>query len=212
MEKPLSQVTELKYHPLVSHNLAILRNKTTDSQAYREASHRLSTMVFLSAAERLETRATQVETPLASTHENTLSENLWLVPILRAGLAMVDTALNLVPEAQVGFVGLFRDEETLQAQHYYKNLPQFGDADVCFLLDPMLATGGSSSEAIHLLKEHGARKIFLLTLISAPEGIREINEQHPDVAVFTASIDEKLNESGYIVPGLGDAGDRYFGT
>ena len=209
----MSQVTELKSHPLVSHNLSILRSKHTDNQRFREAAQRLSTLVIMSATESLNTVEETVETPLGTTTEQVLVDEMWFVPVLRAGLAMVDAGLSLLPNARVGFIGLFRDEETLLPQHYYKNLPDFSrKAHRCFILDPMLATGGSSIAAIELLKEHGATEISLLTLIAAPEGIKEVFAKHPEVSIFTASVDECLNENGYIVPGLGDAGDRYFGT
>ncbi|MEA3287067.1 MAG: uracil phosphoribosyltransferase [Candidatus Marinimicrobia bacterium] len=209
----MSQVTELKSHPLVSHNLAILRSKDTDNQRFREVAQRLSSLVLVSATEALNTVELVVETPQAGTIERVIAEDIWLIPILRAGLAMVDVGLKLLPDAHVGFVGLFRDEETLLPQHYYKNLPDFSEsASSCFLLDPMLATGGSACAALDLLKSHGAKDIRLLTLISAPEGIKEVFSKHSDVSIFTASVDEHLNDLGYIVPGLGDAGDRFFGT
>lgn len=209
----MSQVTELKYHPLVSHNLAILRNKDTSSHEFREAAKRLSTMVLVAATESLSALEQSVETPLKKTNEQVLAEEIWFVPILRAGLAMLDVGLTLIPDAHTGFIGLFRDEETLLPQHYYKNLPDFSkSANHCFIMDPMLATGGSSVAAIDLLQSHGASQISLLTLISAPEGIKEVYAKHPNISIFTASVDERLNEIGYIVPGLGDAGDRYFGT
>jgi len=209
----LSQVIELKSHPLVSHNLAILRSKETDNQRFREAAQRLGLLVLMAAAESLNTREKEVETPLKATRERVFSDEVWFIPILRAGLAMVETGLRLMPDAHVGFVGLFRDEETLEPNHYYTNLPDLaGSGHSCFLMDPMLATGGSAVAAMDLLKSRGARDIRLLTLISAPEGIKQVFSKHPDVSIFTASVDECLNEVGYIVPGLGDAGDRYFGT
>ncbi len=209
----MSQVIELKSHPLVSHNLAILRSKDTDSQGFREAAHRLSTMVLVAATESLNTIEQHVETPLVETSELILADDIWFIPVLRAGLAMVDIGLDLIPNAHVGFVGLYRDEESLEPQHYYKKLPDYSSTtQTCFLMDPMLATGGSACAAIQLLKDQGATDIKLLTLISAPEGIKEVFAKHEDVAIFTASVDEQLNEVGYIVPGLGDAGDRYFGT
>lgn len=209
----MSQVTELKSHPLVSHSLTTLRNKDTDHQGFRDAAQRLSTMVLISAMESLNTVEQEVQTPLTKTTGMVLADDIWLIPVLRAGLAMVEVGLKLLPEAHVGFIGLFRDEETLLPQHYYKNLPDFSKtANSCFILDPMLATGGSSSAAIELLKSHGAANISLLTLIAAPEGISEVFTKYPDISIFTASVDEKLNELGYIIPGLGDAGDRFFGT
>ena len=209
----MSQVIELKSHPLVSHNLAILRNKDTDSQRFREAAQRLSNMVLISATDSLKTVEQEIKTPVSWTTEKVLAEPVWFIPVLRAGLAMVDVGLKLLPEAHVGFVGLYRDEKTLEPQHYYKNLPDFSEAShSCFIMDPMLATGGSSVATIDLLKNHGATDIRLLTLICAPEGIKEVFAKHPEISIFTASLDERLNESGYIVPGLGDAGDRYFGT
>ncbi|NQV42426.1 MAG: uracil phosphoribosyltransferase [Candidatus Marinimicrobia bacterium] len=209
----MSQVIELKSHPLVSHNLAILRSKDTDSQRFREAAQRLSSIVLMAATESLNTVEQHVETPMKKTSEMVFADDIWFVPVLRAGLAMVDVGLGLLPEAHVGFVGLYRDDETLEPQHYYKNLPDFSkSAQSCFLMDPMLATGGSACAAIDLLKMRGASDIRLLTLICAPEGLKEVFTKHPDISIFTASIDERLNEVGYIVPGLGDAGDRYFGT
>jgi len=209
----LSQVTELKSHPLVSHNLAILRSKSADNQRFREAAQRLSTMVFVAATESLKTIPKAVETPLKHTREQVLRDEIWMVPILRAGLAMVNVGLDLLPDAHVGFIGLFRDEETLLPHYYYKNLPDFAKhPGTCLILDPMLATGGSVVAALDMIKENGAEDIKLLTLICAPEGLKEVFAKHPDICIFTASIDEQLNEVGYIVPGLGDAGDRYFGT
>ena len=209
----MSEVIELRSHPLISHNLAILRSKHTHSAEFRAAAQRLSTLVFVSATENLNTVETTVDTPLKQTREETLAEDIWLVPVLRAGLAMVDPGLLLMPDAHVGFVGLYRDETTLEPQHYYKNLPDFSKAaHRCFLLDPMLATGGSACDAIALLKSHGATDISMLTLICAPEGLKEVFAKHPEVSIFTASVDEHLNQQGYIGPGLGDAGDRYFGT
>ncbi len=209
----MPQVIELKSHPVVSHNLALLRDKNTDSQGFRAAARRLTSLVLATATENLKTRKQTVETPLGITREQVLAEEIWLVPVLRAGLAMLDVGLDLLPAAHVGVVGLFRDEETLLPQHYYKNLPDFSQlVSTCMILDPMLATGGSSVAAIDLLKQQGANSIKLVTLISAPEGVREVFRRHPDVAIITASVDEKLNNQGYIVPGLGDAGDRYFGT
>ena len=209
----MSQVIELKSHPLVSHNLAILRSKGTDSQRFREAAQRLSSMVLMAATESLNTVEQSVETPLQKTTEMVFADDIWFIPVLRAGLAMVDVGLSLLPEAHVGFVGLYRDEKSLEPQLYYINLPDFStSAHTCFLMDPMLATGGSACAAIDLLKDRGASDVKLLTLICAPEGLKEVFTKHPDVSIFTASVDERLNEVGYIVPGLGDAGDRYFGT
>ena len=149
----MSQVTELKSHPIVSHNLAILRSKDTGSQQFREAAQRLSRLVLVSATESLNTVEQKVETPLKVTVEQVLAEDVWLIPVLRAGLAMVEVGLDLIPDAQVGFIGLFRDEETLLPKHYYKNLPDFSaSANACFILDPMLATGGSAVAAIDLIK------------------------------------------------------------
>jgi len=209
----LSKVIELKSHPLVSHNLAILRSKDTNNQGFRAAAQRLSTMVLVAATESLNTVEQSIDTPMQKTTEMVLAEDIWFIPVLRAGLAMVDNGLMLLPDAHVGFVGIYRDEETLEPKHYYKNLPDYSEsAHSCFLMDPMLATGGSACAALDLLKAQGASDIRLLTLICAPEGIKEVFVKHPDVSIFTASVDERLNDVGYIVPGLGDAGDRYFGT
>lgn len=209
----MSKVIELKSHPLVSHNLAILRSKDTNNQGFRAAAQRLSTMVLVAATESLNTVEQSIDTPMQKTTEMVLAEDIWFIPVLRAGLAMVDNGLMLLPDAHVGFVGIYRDEETLEPKHYYKNLPDYSEsAHSCFLMDPMLATGGSACAALDLLKAQGASDIRLLTLICAPEGIKEVFVKHPDVSIFTASVDERLNDVGYIVPGLGDAGDRYFGT
>ncbi len=209
----MSQVIELKSHPLVSHNLAILRSKDTDSQRFRETARRLSSMVLIAAMESLNTAEQSVKTPLQKTTEMVIAQDIWFIPILRAGLAMVNNSLSLVPDAHVGFIGLNRDETSLEPQHYYKNLPDFSKSThSCFLMDPMLATGGSACAAIEMLKSQGATDIRLLTLICAPEGINEVFAMYPDVSIFTASVDERLNDEGYIIPGLGDAGDRYFGT
>jgi len=170
-------------------------------------------MVLVAATESLTTVEQEIETPMQATTEMVIAKDIWFIPVLRAGLAMVDIGFSLIPDAHVGFVGLYRDEATLKPQHYYKNLPDFSKSDSsCFLMDPMLATGGSACAAIDLLKDQGATDIKLLTLICAPEGIKEVFAKHPDVSIFTASVDNQLNDIGYIVPGLGDAGDRYFGT
>lgn len=170
-------------------------------------------MVLIAAAESLNTVEQSLETPLQTTQEMTLADDIWLVPVLRAGLAMVDVGLDLMPQAHVGFIGLYRDEKTLEPQYYYQNLPDLtGTAHHCMLVDPMLATGGSAVAAIDLLKEKGASRVQLLTLICAPEGMKEVFAKHPDVSIFTAAVDDGLNELGYIIPGLGDAGDRFFGT
>ena len=192
----MSKVTEIN-HPLILHKLAILRNEETGSKEFRH----------------LSTEEVEVKTPVSLTKCKMLSgKKMAVVPILRAGLGMVDGVLNLIPAAKVGHIGLYRDEETLQPVEYFCKLPQdIAERDV-IVVDPMLATGGSSIDALTMLKKRGAKNLRLMCLVGAPEGIEAIQNAHPDVDIYLASIDEKLNEHGYIVPGLGDAGDRLFGT
>ena len=198
-------------HPLAGHLLTELRDVTTEPERFRHLARRLGTVLALEATRRLATRVQPVETPLQPMDGSRLDRPVVAVPILRAGLGLLETVTDLLPEVRVGYAGLERDETTLQPTSYYLKVPELRDASV-LLLDPMLATGGSAAFAAGLLKEHGATDIQLVCVVAAPEGIRRLHDEHPDVRVVTASIDEGLNEVGYIVPGLGDFGDRLFGT
>ena len=200
-------------HPLVQHKLSILRDRDTNVKDFRELCAEVSMLMAFDAMRDLPLAEGSVETPVATAQVQRLAgKKLALIGILRAGLVMVDGLLKLVPTARVGHVGLYRDPESLQPVEYYKKLPSdISERDV-FLLDPMLATGGSAAAAITLLKEEGAHDIRLLCILGAPEGIAVVQEQHPDVEIILAALDERLNEKGYIVPGLGDAGDRIYGT
>jgi uracil phosphoribosyltransferase len=199
-------------HPLVRHKVTLLRRAGTGVRRFRELVWELSTLLACEALADLDLTETQVTTPLDQAKGHLLSGRVALVPILRAGLGMVDPIWNLLPEAQVGHIGLYRDEETLQPVEYYCKLPPASQTDVYLLLDPMLATGGSAVAACDILKRHGIHRIKYLGFISAPEGIARLHRFHPDVDIHIAAADCCLNEKGYIVPGLGDAGDRLFGT
>jgi uracil phosphoribosyltransferase len=200
------------HHPLAQCHLAGIRAASTPSHEFRRQLNHLARMLFLEATRELPVREISVQTPLTSTHGSQLARPLVFVPILRAGLGLLDGILPLVPEAVVAHVGIRRNEETALPHAYYANLPSsLPQADV-FLLDPMLATGGSACEAARQLKEAGAARITLICVVSCPEGLAAMARTHPDIPVFTAAIDDGLNERSYIVPGLGDAGDRYFGT
>lgn len=206
-------VTMVLDHPLVQHKVAILRDKNTGTKAFKELVKELATLLTYEATRDLALRDVKIETPVATANCKMLEgRKLAIVPILRAGLGMVEGVQALIPAAKVGHVGLYRDPETLQPVEYYCKMPSdIGERDV-FVVDPMLATGGSACDAIKLIKERGAKNIKFLCLIAAPEGVEKINKEHPDVDVYVAALDEKLNDHGYIVPGLGDAGDRIFGT
>jgi uracil phosphoribosyltransferase len=202
-------------HPAVQHKLALLRTAATEPKKFRELVREISWLVGYEALADARTRPILVETPIEQTDGVKLADRIGLVPILRAGLGMVDAMLELMPTAQVWHLGLFRDERTLRPVEYYNKLPDSATVDLCLILDPMLATGGSATAAIDVLKRWGAVtpvRIKLLNLIAAPEGVRAVQEAHPDVPIFTAALDRQLNEKGYIMPGLGDAGDRQFGT
>ena len=208
----MSRVTEIN-HPLILHKLAILRDERTGSKEFRHLVEEISMLMAYEVTRDLSTEDVEVKTPVSLTKCKMLSGNkMAVVPILRAGLGMVDGVLNLIPAAKVGHIGLYRDEETLQPVEYFCKLPQdIAERDV-IVVDPMLATGGSSIDALTMLKEKGAKHLRLMCLVGAPEGIEAVQKAHPDVDIYLAAIDEKLNEHGYIVPGLGDAGDRLFGT
>ena len=199
-------------HPAVLHKLSLLRDETTDPKKFRELVREISWLVGYEALADAQLEQITVRTPLEETAGQQLADRIGLVPILRAGLGMVDAFLELFPTAQVWHLGLFRDERTLRPVEYYNKLPDHSTVDLCLILDPMLATGGSASAAIEVLKDWGATRIKLVNLIAAPEGVKAVSEAHPDVAIYTAALDRSLNEVGYIQPGLGDAGDRQFGT
>jgi uracil phosphoribosyltransferase len=199
-------------HPLVDDVLAALRDKRTPSVEFRRLAHRVSLLVVAEATRDLPTAQAQVDTPLESATARVLSRRVVAVPVLRAGLGMLDAFLELVPSAQVGYFGLERNEQTAQARRYYEKVPkQLGDA-VVYLLDPMLATGGSAAMAIEGLRDLGAQQIRLLCVVAAPEGIAYLQQAHAEAEVYTAALDRGLNEHKYILPGLGDFGDRLFGT
>ena len=200
-------------HPLIQHKLSIIRDKNTSVKEFRELVSEIASLMCYEATRDLQTEVIDVETPIGPAKARHLSgKKLAVVPILRAGLGMVDGILKLVPSAKVGHIGLFRDPKTLEPVKYYCKMPNdIANRDV-LVLDPMLATGGSASAAITFIKEYGCRHIKLLNLIGAPEGIARMQQDHPDVDIYIAAVDEKLNDHGYIVPGLGDAGDRIFGT
>ena len=206
----MNQVVELK-HPLVSHHLSSLRDRQTPPAIFRDQVRRLSLLLTYEATATLPVRSVEVETPLQQTTGQELACRLGLVPILRAGLGMADAIHDLIPQAEVWHLGFYRDEATHQPVEYYQ---KFSDAppDVAFILDPMLATGGSASEGINRVKKWGVKQVAMLCIIAAPEGIEKVSTAHPDVHIFTCAIDDHLNENAYIVPGLGDAGDRSFNT
>ncbi len=199
-------------HPAVRHKLGILRDQETEPKKFREVVRELSWLLGYEALADARMRALDVQTPLELMPGEELADRIGLIPILRAGLGMVDAMLELMPTAQVWHLGLFRDERTLRPVEYYNKLPDSATVDLCLILDPMLATGGSATAAIEVLKRWGAVRIKLVNLIAAPEGVEAVSRAHPDVEIYTASLDRQLNDKGYIMPGLGDAGDRQFGT
>lgn len=205
-------VTELK-HPIICHKLAILRDKNTGTKEFREIIGELSTILCYEALKDAKIDKVEIETPICKTYAYKLNEdNYAFIPILRAGTGMLDGLIKLIPNAKIGHIGMYRDEETLKPVKYYYKTPEDLSNREVIVLDPMLATGGSGIDAINMLKEEGAKKLKFLCIIAAPEGIKKMQETHPDVPIYCAAIDEHLNENGYIVPGLGDAGDRIFGT
>lgn len=200
-------------HPLIKHKLTLIRDKNTGAKEFRELVKEVSMLMAYEVTRELPLEDIEIETPVCTTTCKVLSgRKLGIVPILRAGLGMVDGFLNLLPAAKVGHVGLYRDPETLEPVEYYCKLPTDVEERELLVVDPMLATGGSARAAIRFLKDRGATNIKLVSLISCPEGIAAVHEEHPDVDIFVGEIDEKLNDHGYIVPGLGDAGDRLYGT
>lgn len=204
--------TRVLEHPLVGCHLTVLRDKETPSNEFRRSIDRLSMLLALAATENLATTDCKVDTPLTTTTGKQLANRVGLVPIMRAGIGMVEPMLNLIPTSEVWHLGFYRDEETAQPVQYYSKLPPSSPVDVAFVLDPMLATGGSAAMAIKALTEWGVPKIFMLSIIAAPEGVEKLQKDFPEVTIITCSIDSHLNESKFIVPGLGDAGDRIFNT
>ena len=200
-------------HPLIQHKLSIMRDKNTGTKEFRELLSEIAMLMVFEVTRDLETEEVDVETPICTAKCHRLSgKKLGIIPILRAGLGMVDGVTSLIPSAKVGHIGLYRDPQTLEPVEYYCKLPADAENRELLVLDPMLATGGSASAAINFIKKRGCSHIRLVNLIAAPEGIARIQKDHPDIDIYVAALDDHLNEHGYIVPGLGDAGDRLFGT
>ncbi len=209
----MSENLVLVDHPLIQHKLTLMREKTTSSAQFRRLLKEISLLLGYETLRDLPLTTQRIETPLAEMDAPILKgKKLALVPILRAGIGLLDGMLELVPLARVGFIGLFRNEETLKPVQYYSKLPREMDKRTTVMLDPMLATGNSAVAAIDIVKEAGARDVRFMCLLAAPEGVGNLSRHHPDVRIITAAVDERLNDQGYIVPGLGDAGDRLFGT
>ena len=200
-------------HPLIQHKLSILRREDTSTKDFRELVNEIAMLMGYEVSRDLPLEEVEIPTPIIKTVQKQLSgKKLAIVPILRAGIGMVDGFLSLVPAAKVGHIGMYRDEETLEPVEYLVKLPEDIDQRQIFVMDPMLATGGSAILAVDSLKKRGAANIKFVCLVAAPEGVKKLQDAHPDIDIYTASLDERLNENGYIVPGLGDAGDRLFGT
>ena len=200
-------------HPLIQHKLSIMRNKDTGTNQFRELVGEIAALMCYEATRNLPTHEVEVETPVATAKVRMLAgKKLAIIPILRAGLGMVDSMVTLIPSAKIGHIGLYRDPETHLPVEYYCKLPEDIEQRIVFVVDPMLATGGSAIAAIDFLKKRGCKNIIMMNIIGCPEGVAAVQEAHPDVELYLASVDEKLNEHKYIVPGLGDAGDRIFGT
>lgn len=201
-------------HPLIQHKLTMMRKKTTGTKDFRELLEEISMLMTYEITRDFPLKNVEIETPVAKCVGKELADTrkVCVVPILRAGLGLQSGVINMIPAAKIGHIGLYRDPETLKPVEYYCKMPSDIAERTMLVVDPMLATGGSAAAAITMLKEKGAKKLILMCLVAAPEGVKVINDEHPDVPVYVASVDEKLNEHGYIVPGLGDAGDRIFGT
>lgn len=207
----MSKVTVFN-HPLINHKMAIIRNKNTDTKTFRENVNEIGGLITYEVTRDLQTKAVEVETPLCTTTCQVLANDVVIVPILRAGLGMVDGIHQIIPTAKIGHIGMFRNEETLEPEEYYAKFPKEIVTATVLVVDPMLATGGSACQAITGVKKRGAKDIKFICLVGCPEGVKRLQEEHPDVDIYLAQLDEKLNEVGYIVPGLGDCGDRLFGT
>lgn len=199
-------------HPVISRDLTILRDKSTNTTDFRIALKRIGTILAYHALKELPLRRFTIETPIKETTGFTIDQDIIVVPILRAGLGLTDALINFIPNARVGHLGMYRDEQTHEPVDYYSNIPSGIDKAMVLVVDPMLATGGSADDALSFLKKQGAQHLRFVSLISAPEGLQRLGNHHPDVHIITSAIDEKLNDDAFIVPGLGDAGDRYFGT
>ena len=199
-------------HPLIQNKMAMLRNKNTCTKEFKEIISEVAMLLCYEATRHIELVPAKVETPIAEADVNVINRGFAIVPILRAGMGMLDGLLTLMPTAKVGFIGLYRDPETLKPVEYYCKLPNGIENMEVFVTDPMLATGGTAVAGIDFIKEKGAKKITFLCILAAPDGVKKLRETHPDVDIYAAAYDEKLNDHGYIVPGLGDAGDRIFGT
>ena len=200
-------------HPLIQHKLTLMRKKETGAKDFRQLLDEISMLMAYEITRDFPTKDIEIETPVAKCSAKTLSgKKVAIVPILRAGLGMVNGIINLIPAAKIGHIGLYRDEKTLEPVEYFCKMPKDIEERIMIVVDPMLATGGSAAEAITMLKKRGAKSIIFLCLLAAPEGVKLFNEKHPDVPIYTACVDDHLNEHGYIVPGIGDAGDRIFGT
>lgn len=199
-------------HPLITHKLTQMRKKETGTKDFKQNLDEIAGLMAYEVCRDLPVRSVKIETPVCACETTELAKEIVLIPILRAGLGLVNGINDLIPTAKVGFIGLYRDEETLEPHEYFAKFPSTMPEAVNLVLDPMLATGGSAVAAIDMIKKRGAKSIKLVCLVGAPEGVKAVEEAHPDVDIYLAALDEKLNEKGYIVPGLGDAGDRIFGT
>jgi uracil phosphoribosyltransferase len=199
-------------HPLITHKLTHIRRKETGTKDFRESIAEIAGLMAYEITRDLPVKEIKIETPICPFTTNELARDVVLIPVLRAGLGMVDGITNLIPDAKVGHIGMYRDHETLKPMTYFSKLPENLADAIVMVLDPMLATGGSASAAIRVIKDSGAKTIKLVCIVGAPEGVKRIEKDHPDVQIYLSALDEKLNEIGYIVPGLGDAGDRLFGT
>ncbi len=208
----MDNMVNIMSHPLITHKLSIMRDKNTSVKDFRECAHEVALLIGYEATKDLKLEDYDVETPIRKTIGKRIQRQVALVPILRAGLGMVDAIMDLIPASKIGHIGLYRNEETLEPVEYYCKLPTDISERQVLVLDPMLATGGSAVAAINFIKNRGAKNIKFVCIIAAPEGVKTLRDAHPDVEIFCGALDEGLNEDGYIVPGLGDAGDRLFGT
>lgn len=199
-------------HPCVQHKLALIRDAETGHKKFRELATEITMFVCYEALKQVSVRQVDVKTPLATASCHMIDEDIVVVPILRAGVGMLDGILSLVPSARVGFLGLYRDEKTMEPVTYYDRMPKEVKSGLCIVIDPMLATGGSTAAAIDVLKKEGAANIVVVCIVTCPEGLKRVESEHPDVRIYAASVDSHLDEKKYIVPGLGDAGDRLYGT
>lgn len=199
-------------HPCVQHKLALIRDAETGHKKFRELATEITMFVCYEALKQVSVRKVDVQTPLATASCHMIDEDIVVVPILRAGVGMLDGILSLVPSARVGFLGLYRDEKTMEPVTYYDRMPKEVKSGLCIVIDPMLATGGSTAAAIEVLKKEGAANIVVVCIVTCPEGLQRVEAEHPDVRIYAASVDSHLDEKKYIVPGLGDAGDRLYGT